>query len=42
MLYEVITDLALVSIRTGEVVAGGKPSSEVGMHLEMYRNQPVV
>lgn len=33
-------DLALVSIRTGEVVSGGKPSSELGMHLEIYRNQP--
>lgn len=33
-------DLALVRIDTGETVAGGKPSSEAGMHLEIYRNQP--
>ncbi|GFM36565.1 tRNA (N6-threonylcarbamoyladenosine(37)-N6)-methyltransferase TrmO [Desulfovibrio psychrotolerans] len=33
-------DLAMVNIRTGETVAGGKPSSEAGMHLEIYRNQP--
>ncbi len=33
-------DLAVVNIRTGETVAGGKPSSEAGMHLEIYRNQP--
>ncbi|GFM34639.1 tRNA (N6-threonylcarbamoyladenosine(37)-N6)-methyltransferase TrmO [Desulfovibrio subterraneus] len=33
-------DLALMNIVTGEVLAGGKPSSEAGMHLEIYRNQP--
>ncbi len=33
-------DLAVVRISTGERLAGGIPSSEAGMHLEIYRNQP--
>ena len=33
-------DLCVVDIATGELLAGGKPSSEGGMHLEIYREQP--
>ena len=33
-------DFVLVDIATGEVIAGGVPSSEGEMHLEIYRNQP--
>ena len=33
-------DLALVDIPTGKVLAGGIPSSEGTMHLEIYRKQP--
>lgn len=33
-------DIALVHIESGQTVAGGKPSSELGMHLAIYRQQP--
>lgn len=33
-------DLALVDITTGAVLAGGRPSSEGGMHLAIYRSRP--
>ncbi|MFP4168470.1 MAG: tRNA (N6-threonylcarbamoyladenosine(37)-N6)-methyltransferase TrmO [Desulfonatronovibrionaceae bacterium] len=33
-------DLAVLDIEMGSVLAGEAPSSEAGMHLEIYRNQP--
>ncbi len=33
-------DLAVVDIASGKRIAGGKPSSELAMHLEVYRRQP--
>lgn len=33
-------NLAVVDIASGKTVAGGNPSSELAMHLEIYRNQP--
>lgn len=33
-------DLAVVDLATGKHLSGGKPSSELSMHLEIYRRQP--
>ncbi|MFO7726963.1 MAG: tRNA (N6-threonylcarbamoyladenosine(37)-N6)-methyltransferase TrmO [Desulfonatronovibrio sp.] len=34
-------DLCVLELKTGEIISGqGKPSTESGMHLEIYRNQP--
>lgn len=33
-------DLAVVELTTGAVVSEAKPSSELGLHLEIYRQQP--
>lgn len=34
-------DLCVLELRTGKIIYGrGKPSTESGMHLEIYRNQP--
>ncbi|MDL2272094.1 class II aldolase/adducin family protein [Desulfovibrio sp. OttesenSCG-928-I05] len=38
--YLAAGDLCLVRIADGTLLAGGKPSSEGGMHLEIYREQP--
>ncbi len=35
-----LDDLAVVSVEDGSILAGKKPSSEAGMHLGIYRNQP--
>lgn len=35
-----VGDLAVMDIETGNVLTGESPSSESGMHLEIYRNQP--
>lgn len=34
-------DLALVAIADGQLISGQKPSSELAMHLEVYKAQPL-
>lgn len=33
-------DLSVVDLASGKLLSGGKPSTELGMHLAIYRSQP--
>jgi L-fuculose-phosphate aldolase len=35
-----LTDFAILDIESGSVLSGKRPSSEIAMHLQIYRSQP--